>query len=209
MLFAKALSILFSLFAGLESAKGALYHFVCGKGKDRAFPYLKEIKQHLKTQKFWVKRRSGSSWSYVIIPKDYDEIRLQQILLGAPSTWEHDLLFCVGTFGIHMNYTKKGIELDLFDTYDWHSSVPIEIPKKFINKLPKLLINILGLLNPLETEENYLFSEFEFAKWGIPYLHKGNIFYSWSELEIESLYEDIEEVAFISSDDYIITEDEE
>lgn len=181
MLFAKGLSILFSLFAGLESAKGALYHFVCGKGKDRVFPYLNEIKQHLKedilndlTNRYSESISAGQSlWAAL-----------------ASNCWKDDLYFTVGGFAINSEITNEGLYLHLEDYYDWHGGNQWFIPSEFIQKVPKIFLNILK--NQLHAEEavdgSWMLQESLFNTFGQSYWHKGTVFYSWDELGVDLSY---------------------
>lgn len=234
MLFAKALSILFSLFAGLESAKGALYHYVCGKGKDRAFPYLAELKQQFIDSEARV-IKDVFVWTTV---KD----SLNECLLSSSRAkdWENDLYFTVGGFTVNATIIDEGILYEVSDYYDWHGPSKWGIPKMIYDRLPKFIINIClkygfqtvdhGHLFPSEMSNMIEIKEDVLSSFGKSYYHKGSFVLLWEEIDCYSLYcsindkTNIEEISFILKDDYssnsevyyeldewdsILTEDEE
>ena len=184
MLFAKGLSILFSLFAGLESAKAALYHFVCGKGKDRVFPYLAEIKEYLLENNLLEDLTNRYSESIS------DGLSLWQAIKSSNPSWKDDLYFTVGGFAINSEITKEGLYLHLEDYYDWHGGNSWFIPGDFIQKIPNIFKNILK--NQLHAEEcvdgSWRLEESFFNSFGQSYWHKGTIFYTWQELGVDLSY---------------------
>ena len=186
MLFAKGLSILFSLFAGLESAKGALYHFVCGKGKDRVFPYLSEIKQYIKDDVLF----NLKSVRTLEITTKTD---LLVIFKQGFSHWKDDLFFSVGGFTIKAEIKTDGVYLHLEDYYDWHSNKDWDyswtIPNEFLEKIPSFFKKFIkNYLHPTEDVNGWTVQEIYFSSFGQSYWHKGTIFYSWEELGIDLSY---------------------
>jgi hypothetical protein len=186
MLFAKGLSILFSLFAGLESAKGALYHFVCGKGKDRAFPYLKEIKQYIKEDVLF-------NLKSVRTLEIGTKVGLL-VLVKTGSNWKEDLFYSVGGFTINAEIKLDGVYLHLEDYYDWHSNKDWDyawtIPKEFLEKFPSFFLT-LGkrfLFPSVEKDGSWTIQEIHLNSLGQSYWHKGTIFYSWQELGVDLSY---------------------
>jgi hypothetical protein len=186
MLFAKALSILFSLFAGLESAKGALYHYVCGKGKDRVFPYLAEIKQYIKDDVLFylksVRTLEISTKTDILV-----------IFKQGFSHWKDDLFFSVGGFTVNTEIKTDGVYLHLQDYYDWHSNKDWDyswtIPNEFLEKIPNVFKTLIkNHLHPIEDVNGWIVQEIHFSSFGQSYWHKGTIFYSWEELGIDLSY---------------------
>lgn len=186
MLFAKALSILFSLFAGLESAKGALYHYVCGKGKDRAFPYLAELKQEFVNNQGMI-MKDVFVWT---TPKDSLHSCLTDSTLA--KHWQNDLYFTVGGFTVNATIIDEGILYEVSDYYDWHGTSLWGVPTVISNKLPKFVINlmtkngfVLNCFGELAIHEDLL------ASFGTSYYHKGSFVLLWDEIDSYSLYSNI------------------
>lgn len=213
MLFAKALSILFSFFAGLDSAKGALYHYVCGKGKDRMFPYLAELKQQF--------IESGTR-----VIKDSFVWSTQRDLLNdcllnptRAKDWQNDLYFTVGGFTVKSTIIDEGILYEVSDYYDWHGQSGWGIPKEVYDKLPKFIINLClsrgfekvdyGDLFPSQMSNMIEIKEDLLSSFGQSYYHKGSFVILWEEIDPEVLYctvrnkTNIEEISSILEDDYV------
>lgn len=211
MLFAKALSILFSLFAGLESAKGALYHYVCGKGKDRAFPYLAELKQEFVESQ-------GRIMKDVFVwctPKD----SLHSCLLDSTKgkDWQNDLYFTVGGFTVKSTIIDEGILYEVSDYYDWHGTSLWAVPTLISDKLPKFVIDImtkngfvLNCFGELAIKEDLL------SSFGQSYYHKGSFVLLWNEIDSYCLYsnvqdknlsEDIDNILGLNEEDHYFLDD--
>lgn len=180
MLFAKALSILFSLFAGLESAKGALYHYVCGKGKDRAFPYLAELKQEF----VQLPLKDIFTWCP---PSDV----LQSCLFDSAKArkWQNDLYFTVGGFTVKCTIIDEGILYQVSDFYDWHKNHIWTIPGELVEKLPKFVVDLaLKAGFTLDKWQELTIEESKFSSLGTSFYHKGQFIIDWKDIESSNLY---------------------
>jgi hypothetical protein len=169
MLFAKGLSILFSLFAGLESAKGALYHYVCGKGQERLFPYLDKVREYLLSNTYLIADEFVFDTQRLLEPKS-----IFDCVESTYSFWQDDLFYTVGGFTIKCSLQEEGILFELEDYYDWHSGSQWWIPEDIVEKLPKWLIKQLPKLGFQEYEGCCFFIEEELlSSFGQSYWHKG------------------------------------
>lgn len=179
MLLAKGLSILFSLFAGLESAKGALYHFVCGKGKDRIFPYLKEIKGYVLEGHIWhlLSDVFVFETAFLLQPEHLDEC-----LREGRSSWMADLFYTVGGFTINCSLQEEGILFELEDYYDWHSGSLWWVPEFIVKRLPKWLLNQLPKLGFKSFEDSFYIEENLLSSFGQSYWHKGSFLITYDEI---------------------------
>jgi hypothetical protein len=183
MLFAKGLSIIFSLLSGMEQAKAALYHFVFGGGQDRPFPYTEEIKVEILPK---LQNVLQVCFAYKID----NGVELDAILNGQSTDWKDDLYFTVGGFLVYPSLHEEGIILQLEDKYDWHSNNAWFIPKTILDKLPNLFKKVIfnNLKPTLTASGSWMLEEGLFSAFGIPYFHRGEIFLSWEELGTDLSY---------------------
>ena len=179
MLFAKGLSILFSLFAGLESAKAALYHFVCGKGTDRPFPYLDKLKVFVLQGNIWHLLSDVFVFETAFLLQTKT---LSDCIESGYAFWEDDLFYTVGGFTIKCSLQEEGILFELEDYYDWHSGSLWWVPECIVEKLPKWLLNQLPKLGFKAYEDCFYIEENLLSSFGQSYWHKGSFLITYDEI---------------------------